>query len=42
MNTIYAQQARQILDYVVGYTISPILWEFISRHTKEGLSAGRC
>ena len=42
MNTIYAQQARQILDYVVGYTISPILWEHISRHTKEGLSAGRC
>ena len=42
MNTIYAQQARQILDFVVGYTISPILWEHISRHTKEGLSAGRC
>ena len=42
MNTIYAQQARQILDFVVGYSISPILWEHISRHTKEGLSAGRC
>ena len=42
INTIYAQQARQILDFVVGYSISPILWKHISRHTKEGLSAGRC
>ena len=37
MNTIYAQQARQILDFVVGYTISPILWQHISRHTVESL-----
>ena len=35
-----AQQARQILDLVVGYKISPVLWEFISQ--KKGLSAGRC
>ena len=40
MNLVHAQQARQILDLVVGYRISPILWENISR--KSGLSAGRC
>lgn len=40
MNLVMAQQARQILDLVVGYKISPVLWEFISQ--KKGLSAGRC
>lgn len=42
MNTVHAQQARQILDVIVGYKISPILWKHISRNTKSGLSAGRC
>jgi DNA topoisomerase-1 len=40
MDLVYAQLARQILDLIVGYKISPILWEFISRTMK--LSAGRC
>ena len=40
MDTVYAQQARQILDILVGFKISPILWNKIS--TKSGLSAGRC
>lgn len=42
MDIIYAQQARQILDVIVGYKISPILWKHISRNSKTGLSAGRC
>ncbi len=42
MNTVNAQLARQVLDLLVGFTISPILWKHISRKTEGSLSAGRC
>ena len=42
LNIIHAQQARQILDVLVGYKISPILWQHINQNSKTGLSAGRC
>ena len=40
IDKVNAQQARQVLDLIVGYTISPILWKYISR--KKQLSSGRC
>lgn len=42
MDTVNAQLARQVLDLLVGFTISPILWKHISRNTEGSLSAGRC
>jgi DNA topoisomerase-1 len=38
MSIVHAQLARQTLDTLVGYKLSPLLW----KHVKDGISAGRC
>ena len=38
MDQIHAQQARAMLDMMIGFTISPLLWKYVAPQ----LSAGRC
>ena len=42
MYMVRAQQARQVLDLLVGFTISPLLWKYVFKNNQNALSAGRC
>lgn len=42
MNIVKSQQARQILDMLIGFKISPVLWKHIINPKSVSLSAGRC
>jgi DNA topoisomerase-1 len=42
MNLVHAQHARQVLDMIVGYKISPYLWRYLYFNKSNSLSAGRC
>ena len=42
MDLVHAQQARQILDILVGFKVTPMLWKFINKSKDNSLSAGRC
>ena len=42
MPLVKAQHARQVLDVIVGYKISPFLWKYLYHNKSNSLSAGRC
>jgi DNA topoisomerase-1 len=42
MNLVNGQQARQILDVLVGFKVSPVLWKLLKNGKENALSAGRC
>jgi DNA topoisomerase-1 len=42
MKKVESQKARQVLDLLVGYSISPLLWKYINKTSASSLSAGRC
>jgi len=42
MDLVHAQHARQVLDIIVGYKISPFLWKYLYNNRSNSLSAGRC
>ena len=42
MDAVHAQIARQALDMLVGFKVTPTLWSHVAAGTSSALSAGRC
>ena len=42
LKLVKAQHARQVLDIIVGYKVSPMLWKYLYNNNSNSLSAGRC
>ena len=43
MHLVHAQKARAVVDMLVGFNLSPLLWKYIGNGDRESvLSAGRC
>jgi len=42
MQLVRAQHARQVMDMIMGYKISPFLWKYLYNSKENSLSAGRC
>ena len=42
MKLVNAQKARQVLDVLVGFKVSPYLWKYLYNNKENSLSAGRC
>ena len=42
MSRVYSAHARQVLDLLIGYKISPLLWKHVGTSSDKTLSAGRC
>jgi DNA topoisomerase-1 len=42
MRLVHAQQARQVLDMLVGFQVTPTLWKHFTKCHSNSLSAGRC
>jgi DNA topoisomerase-1 len=42
LNCVNSQITRQMIDLMVGFTVSPLLWDNIKHSNKNHLSAGRC
>lgn len=42
MALVAAAQARQVIDLLVGFKITPLLWRYVSSNRENPLSAGRC
>ena len=42
ISLVNSQKVRQMLDLMVGFTVSPLLWKYIAKNSENSLSAGRC